>query len=157
MTKNFDPYNFPSLTITTKPHHCHWQNTLPFLLSSWQHFARILPLSQWLWRKSTTWFLSRRMRRHFWSVKPRQRNFQSALAQCSVSHFLSSSTKSSSWFLRSLMLNFYRMILFLHVSRSKWGGILPKNSSQATLTETQRYLDRDLLLEKPKKASKIAG
>ena len=38
---------------------------LPFLLSCWQHFAGILPLSQWLCRKSTTSFMSRRMRRHF--------------------------------------------------------------------------------------------
>ena len=65
MTKNFDPNNFRSQTITTKPHHYHWQKTLTFPLSSWQHFAGILPLSQWLCRKSTTWFLSRRMRIHF--------------------------------------------------------------------------------------------
>ena len=42
---------------------------LPFLLSCGQHFAGILPLSQWLCRKSTTRFMSRRMRRHFSPVK----------------------------------------------------------------------------------------
>ena len=45
------------------------KKTLPFLLSSWQCFAGILPLSQWLCRKSTTWFMSLRMRRHFSPLK----------------------------------------------------------------------------------------
>ena len=51
--------------MATKPQHYHWQKKLPFLLLSWQHFAGILSLSQWLCRKSTTWFMSRHMRRHF--------------------------------------------------------------------------------------------
>ena len=42
---------------------------LPFLLSSWQCFAGILPLSQWLCRKSTMWSLSWRSHRHFSPVK----------------------------------------------------------------------------------------
>ena len=54
--------------MATKPQHYHWQKKLLFLLSCGQHFARILPLSQWLCRKSTTWFMSRRMRRHFFSL-----------------------------------------------------------------------------------------
>ena len=45
------------------------KKTLPFLLSSWQCFAGILPLSQWLCRKSTTWFMSLRMRRQFSPLK----------------------------------------------------------------------------------------
>ena len=65
IAKNFDQNNFRSLTVATKPQHYHRQKKLPFLLSCWQHFAGILPLSQWLCRKSTTWFMSRRMRRHF--------------------------------------------------------------------------------------------
>ena len=36
------------------------------------------------------------------STTPRRRNLLTALAQCTVSHFRSSSTKSSSWFLSSL-------------------------------------------------------
>ena len=55
--------------MATKPQHYHWQKKLPFLLSCGQHFAGILPLSQWLCRKSTTRFMSRRMRRHFSPVK----------------------------------------------------------------------------------------
>ena len=84
---------------TKPAQHYHWQKDLPFLLSelqliavpkvsewatliwinkvlslalslsSWQHFLWIFPLSQWLYRKSTAWFLSRRMRRHFSPVK----------------------------------------------------------------------------------------
>ena len=45
------------------------KKNLPFFLPSWQCFAGILPLSQWLCRKSTTWFMSRRMRRHFSPLK----------------------------------------------------------------------------------------
>ena len=63
--KNFDQNNFRPLTVATKPQPNHWQKKLPFLLSCWQHFAGILPLSQWLCRKSTTWFMSQSMRRHF--------------------------------------------------------------------------------------------
>ena len=37
------------------------------------------------------------------STTPRRRNLLTALAQCTVSHFRSSSTKSSSWFLSSLV------------------------------------------------------
>ena len=37
------------------------------------------------------------------STRPRRRNLLAALAQYTVSHFRSSSTKSSSWFLSSLM------------------------------------------------------
>ena len=37
------------------------------------------------------------------STRPRRRNLQAALAQYTVSHFRSSSTKSSSWFLSSLI------------------------------------------------------
>ena len=37
------------------------------------------------------------------STTPRRRNLLIALAQCTVSHFRSSSTKSSSWFLSSLV------------------------------------------------------
>ena len=55
--------------MATKPQHYHWQKKLPFLLSCGQHFAGILPLSQWLCRKSTTRFMSRRMRRYFSPVK----------------------------------------------------------------------------------------
>ena len=43
---------------------------LRFLLSSWQHLAGILPLGQWLCRKSTTWYWSRRMRSRFSPMKP---------------------------------------------------------------------------------------
>ena len=34
------------------------------------------------------------------STRPRRQNLLAELAQCTVSHFRSSSTKSSSWFLR---------------------------------------------------------
>ena len=40
------------------------------------------------------------------STTPRRRNLLTALAQCTVSHFRSSSTKSSSWFLSSLVTVF---------------------------------------------------
>ena len=40
------------------------------------------------------------------STRPRRRNLQAALAQYTVSHFRSSSTKSSSWFLSSLVASF---------------------------------------------------
>ena len=39
------------------------------------------------------------------STRPRRRNLLAALAQYTVSHFRSSSTKSSSWFLSSLLLS----------------------------------------------------
>ena len=38
------------------------------------------------------------------STRPRRRNLLAALAQYTVSHFRSSSTKSSSWFLSSLVM-----------------------------------------------------
>ena len=38
--------------MARKPQHEHLRKKLPFLLSSWQHLAGILPLSQWLCRKS---------------------------------------------------------------------------------------------------------
>ena len=41
------------------------------------------------------------------STRPRRRNLLAALAQYTVSHFRSSSTKSSSWFLSSPMLGLY--------------------------------------------------
>ena len=62
-------FYFRSLTVATKPQHYHWQKRLPFLLSSWQHFAAILRLSQSPCWKSTMWFFSWRMRRHFLPVK----------------------------------------------------------------------------------------
>ena len=37
------------------------------------------------------------------STTPRRRNLLVALARCTVTHFRSSSTKSSSWFLSSLV------------------------------------------------------
>ena len=54
--------------MATKPQHYHWEKKLSFLLSGWQQFAGILLLSQWLCRKSATWFMSRRMRRDFLPV-----------------------------------------------------------------------------------------
>ena len=44
------------------------------------------------------------------STTPRRRNLLVALAQYTVRHFLSSSTKSSSWFLSSLLTSEYRLL-----------------------------------------------
>ena len=54
------------------------------------------------------------------STRPRRRNLQAALAQYTVSHFRSSSTKSSSWFLSSLISSTNHP----HLSVVKSAGIL---------------------------------
>ena len=48
------------------------------------------------------------------STRPRRRNLLAALAQYTVSHFRSSSTKSSSWFLSSLLFFVAEDLLRLH-------------------------------------------
>ena len=51
------------------------------------------------------------------STRPRRRNLLAALAQYTVSHFRSSSTKSSSWFLSSLMKKTHHIMMNNHITK----------------------------------------